>query len=233
VKDVRMLVRINLEKLGLEVDSAENGQIALEKASASKAEGRQYDLILMDIQMPKLDGYEATRHLRQDGWEGPIVALTAHAMAGDRESCLEAGFDDHISKPITGEELLKTIARHLDRATSAQPVPARGSTAAPPGLLASGSIDEDEKAELLAAFLGDLSNQITGIEEALRAGDLETLVELAHKLRGSAGMYGFPEIAEAARVVEKQGAEPTEPTAAVKELVDLCRRANGVTSDGS
>ncbi len=114
---VQTLVRMNLERLGLEVEFAENGQIAIEKASTSTTEGRPYDLILMDIQMPEMDGFDATRRLRQDGWRGPIIALTAHAMTGDREKCLEAGCDDYISKPMTGAELFSTIARHLDKAT--------------------------------------------------------------------------------------------------------------------
>ncbi len=117
VKDVQMLARVLLGRLGLQVEVAENGQIALDMAAASEAEGRPYDLILMDIQMPELDGYDATRRLRQDGWKGPIIALTAHAMTGDREKCLEAGCDDYLSKPIGGKELFDAIARYLDKAT--------------------------------------------------------------------------------------------------------------------
>ena len=126
VQEVQALVRMNLERLGLEVDFAEDGQIALERASTSKAEGRPYDLILMDIQMPKLDGFDATRRLRQEGWKGPIIALTAHAMTGDRERCLEAGCDDYISKPMTDEELFGAIARHLEKATSGPSAGAAG-----------------------------------------------------------------------------------------------------------
>ena len=116
VEEVRTLVGLYLERTGLDVDSAENGRIALEMASASRAEGRPYDLILMDIQMPELDGHEVTRRLRRDGWEGPILALTACAMTGDRERCLEAGCDDYIPKPMTDEELFGAVARHLDMA---------------------------------------------------------------------------------------------------------------------
>ncbi|KKL44506.1 hypothetical protein LCGC14_2365000, partial [marine sediment metagenome] len=117
VPEVQTLVRMNLEAAGLETDSAENGKTAVEKALASKAEGKPYDLILMDIQMPELNGFEATRRLRQEGWNGPIIALTAHAMSGDREECLEAGCDDYISKPMTDEELFDTVARHLEKAS--------------------------------------------------------------------------------------------------------------------
>ncbi len=111
--DNRRLIRIVLEEIGLEVDLADDGRTACQKAEASAAEGRPYDLILMDIQMPDLDGYEATRQLRRAGWQGPIVALTAHAMDGDRRRCLEAGCDSYVSKPIDQTELLSTIARHL------------------------------------------------------------------------------------------------------------------------
>lgn len=129
--------------------------------------------------------------------------------------------------------MFDAIARNLDKATSAQLVPAKGSTADPPRPVGSTRIDENEKSKLLAEFLEGLSGRIAGIEEALRAGDLETLARLAHQLKGSAGIYGLSQVAEAALVVEKQAAEQIEPSAAVAELVDLCKRANGVKSHGN
>ncbi len=79
----------------------------------STAEGRPYDLIFMDMQMPEMNGYDATRWLRQHGWRGPIVALTAYAMVGDREKCLAAGCDDYLSKPMTPQGLRDTLARYI------------------------------------------------------------------------------------------------------------------------
>ena len=114
--DNQRLIAFILGKAGLQVDLAENGRIACECAALSAAEGRPYDLILMDIQMPELDGLEATRRLRQAGWSHPIVALTAHAMTGDREKCLEAGCNDYMTKPIDRKTFLPAVKRYLDEA---------------------------------------------------------------------------------------------------------------------
>ncbi|MGA2034993.1 MAG: CHASE domain-containing protein, partial [Thermoguttaceae bacterium] len=117
--DVQLVVRQMFHKMNLEVETAENGQIACRLTEKSIAEGRPYDLILMDMQMPEMNGYEATRWLRQHGWEAPIVALTAHTMVGDREKCLEAGCDDYIAKPISAAGLRDILARYLAPAATA------------------------------------------------------------------------------------------------------------------
>ena len=117
--DLQRLVRLILRKLNLEIDVADNGQIACDMAEKSIAKGRPYDLILMDIQMPEVNGYEATQRLRDRGWRGPIIALTAHAMAGDREKCLAAGCDDYVAKPVMMVGLREALARHLGRTAPA------------------------------------------------------------------------------------------------------------------
>ena len=113
VADVGLVLGQVLRKLNLQVEMAEDGRAACNMAQKSKADGSPYDLILMDIQMPRMNGYEATRWLRHHGWHGPIVALTAHAMVGDREQCLDAGCDDYLSKPVNAAELREVLQRHL------------------------------------------------------------------------------------------------------------------------
>jgi len=111
--DNRRLITRLLERLGLEVTAVENGLQGWQEAVASAAQGRPYDVILMDMQMPVMDGYQATERLRGEGWERPIIALTAHAMPEDRERCLRAGCDDYLAKPIRKENLLATLRRFL------------------------------------------------------------------------------------------------------------------------
>ena len=103
----QQLIKHILGNLGYEPDTVENGQLAVEAAS-----DLDYDLILMDVQMPEMDGLEATRRIRQEPLKQPvIVALTANAMQGDREECLQAGMDDYISKPVRLDELMRLLEK--------------------------------------------------------------------------------------------------------------------------
>lgn len=111
--DNRCLIVHLLKKSGALVDEAEHGKIAVEMALAAVEANAAYDLILMDMQMPEMDGYTATRSLRDQGYTGPIVALTAYSMKGDRENCLAAGCDDYLSKPLSPTEFWPVIARQL------------------------------------------------------------------------------------------------------------------------
>jgi len=108
-EDNRRLVSYLLSKRGVTVDMAVHGRDAVEMVSRAIEAGQPYDLILMDMQMPVMDGYEATRLLRARGYCGPIVALTAHAMSGDREKCLAAGCDDYLTKPISKSDFFPKI----------------------------------------------------------------------------------------------------------------------------
>ena len=115
VPDNQILVRLILQRHGAFVEFADNGKDAVEKAQLKK-----YDIILMDIQMPIMNGYEATRTLRAQGFKTPIIALTAHAMSEDRDACLAAGCDDYLTKPIDVNELIPKIRDHLRRSRGAQ-----------------------------------------------------------------------------------------------------------------
>ena len=107
--DNQLLLRLFLSKHKMQIDFASNGEEGMTKALAA-----DYDIILMDMQMPVMDGYTATRLLREKGYVKPIVALTAHAMKEDRELCLKAGCDDYLTKPIEPNSLYGTISKYLN-----------------------------------------------------------------------------------------------------------------------
>ena len=113
--DNRTLLDHILQKAGMRPDLACNGREAVQKARVAWESGQQYDAILMDMQMPEVDGYEATRQLRRAGYPGRIFALTAFAMPEDRQRCIDAGCDDYLSKPVARADLLQLLATLVPR----------------------------------------------------------------------------------------------------------------------
>jgi CheY-like chemotaxis protein len=119
IPDNQRLIASILRKAGAKVDIANDGLEVVEKALAAHPQRHErsadptgpFDVILMDMQMPLRDGYEATRRLRHEGFARPIIALTAHAMRGDREKCIDAGCDDYLSKPVNRQQLVETVAK--------------------------------------------------------------------------------------------------------------------------
>ncbi len=217
--DNQRLISYVLTRAGAEVTIAENGQVAVEKALAARDEGNPFDIILMDMQMPVMDGYEATRRLRGQGYTGPIVALTAHAMASARTACTEAGCDDYATKPIDRAELFATISAHLRERSAPQP--------APKDAAISEFADDPELKELVSFFVERLGERIAALEQSLADGDLAELASIAHQLKGSGGSYGFPVITERAKIVEeraKLGTDLKGVAVAVEDLIDLCKR---------
>ncbi len=119
--DNQQLIRHVLRKAGADVSIVDNGKLAVDVAFGAQEAGRPFDVILMDMQMPVMDGYEATRLLRSRAYDGTIIALTAHAMAEDRDRCIDAGCDEYVSKPVDRKKLIETIRDALtpERAVSA------------------------------------------------------------------------------------------------------------------
>jgi CheY-like chemotaxis protein/HPt (histidine-containing phosphotransfer) domain-containing protein len=222
--DNQRLITHVLKKVGACVEVAENGQLAVEAVQKAVGLGQQFDIILMDMQMPVMDGYRATRHLRSKGYTRPIIAVTAHAMAADRERCLAAGCTDYASKPIDRKVLIATIEKWLEGGR--KPVNARAAEQAP---LTSELSGDPEFAELVELFIAGLPERINAVEGAVANLDVDTLSRLAHQLKGSAGSYGFPSITEAARDVEagaKAHVELDRLRDQVDGLLQLCRRAH-------
>ena len=111
--DNQKLIAHFLKRVDAEVTLAENGQIAADLALRAEADGNPFSIILMDLQMPVLDGYAATRFLRRSGYKRPIIALSAHAMTSERGRCMKAGCNDFATKPIDRAALLETISRYV------------------------------------------------------------------------------------------------------------------------
>lgn len=218
----RRLLRLILQRSGVQVTLAENGERGLQLALA-----QPFDVILMDMQMPVMDGYTATRRLREQGLQTPIIALTAHAMAGDERKCLEAGCSNYLSKPVEADQLLQCVAGCLaepvSRSSPPNPPQRNGTPASQipqEAVISSLPGDDPDFREIVVEFVERLQMKLTAMEEALRTGDLKNLADLAHWLKGSGGTAGFADLTEPARrleqlVKQRQVAQAREQFAAI------------------
>jgi two-component system, sensor histidine kinase and response regulator len=193
-----------LEKAGHVLVHAANGREAVEAFSDGA-----FDLILMDVQMPEMDGFEATRRIREleeaTGGHIKIAAMTAHAMAGDRERCLAAGMDDYVSKPLRKDDLLRTVdgARIVgDRLETGTRFLYNREE-----LLSQCDGDEDLMAELVSIFHDNTPRILRAVGEALEKGDAPALATQAHKLLSSLGVFGAGRARTLALRLEKHAEE--------------------------
>ena len=216
----RDLVRLVLEEAGVRVSEAQNGQIAVDKALQES-----FDVILMDMQMPVMDGYTATRTLRQRGKRMPIVALTAHAMKGFEREILEAGCTHYLTKPVDIDALLRTLAELLGgRRTEAtalrKAAPAPIAVAVSPARAGAPVVSRLAQHPRLRAVARKLAEQMPqrmqAIEAAWEARDFSALASLAHWLKGSGGTAGYDDFTAPARTLEQLAkARSEEQTAEV------------------
>ncbi len=194
----KLVLRL-LEKWGHRPSLAENGKEAYEATARER-----FDLVLMDVQMPEWSGLEATEAIRERekarGQHIPIVAMTAHAMKGDRERCLAAGMDAYVSKPIDAPELYETI--NTFGGGGEKPTPLDESA-----LLTGVAGDRKLLRELVQIFLTDSPPRLAAIRAAVARGDAPALASAAHFIKSSVGVFSKGGVFEAARALETQGRE--------------------------
>jgi CheY-like chemotaxis protein len=219
--DNQRLIKTLLTLSGAEVRIAEDGREAVTLAQTGA-----FDVVLMDMQMPEMDGYEATRILRQAGYDRPILALTAHVMEGDRERCLEVGCNDHLTKPVDRRRLIGAVALYAGRLameSGGRAEPASEPSPSPLPLRSAYAEDPD-LAPILVDFVEGLAGQVERMRLALGGGAYEELKRQAHQLKGAGGSYGYPSLTDTAKRLEEAAkAHDTEAAGmALGRLAALC-----------
>ena len=250
------IAQMHLDRAGYTVTIAENGQEAVEMFGTG-----EFDLVLMDIQMPEMDGWEATQTIREmEGRENrpsrvPIIAMTAHAIKGYRERCLDSGMDDYIAKPLKRVELLAMVGKWfakidkeeggaqpaVDGESANDPLQVRIEKSQPPmdvpGAIEEFGHDRDLLVEVLIEFLRDVTSQLTVIRKSADAGDWKVISSQAHAIAGGAGNLRAGELARNAKHLETLANAQNirncpglidEMEAEVKRLAAFCRETFGI-----
>jgi CheY-like chemotaxis protein len=205
----QQLARTFLERAGMHVTLAENGAEALARLAPDDA---AFDIVLMDIQMPVMDGFTATRHIRADARHAslPIIATTAHAMAEDREQCIAAGMQDYLTKPIDVSQMYARISQWTGRTatmatadtqTTPQP-PVSHALADRTMAIARIGGHVDIYREVIATFLTDQTNTAEKLRGLLAASDIVTAHRIAHTLKGTAATIGATNLYDAALALD-------------------------------
>ena len=220
----QMVAQNMLKKIGYQVDVVANGYEALQSLEIIP-----YDLILMDCQMPEMDGYEATRAIRARDWNAarlPVIALTAHATDGERDKCLRAGMNDYISKPVEKENLRRIVAQWISK-TNSKNTAGENLQISDKNLLAADEVatsaaipavdiaildeitdnDNEMRREIVEIYLEQTVSSLSEMEQAISINDAHRLYELAHKTLGGSAICGMTAIVEPMRKLERMGYE--------------------------
>jgi CheY-like chemotaxis protein len=219
--------------------------VAANGAEAVQAlETIRYDLVLMDVQMPEMDGFEATKQIRKaeakmlranendpaDSGRVPIIALTAHALEGDRKKCLQAGMDDYITKPVEASALIAAWEKWLlprgevrsplkgeIREEVAAPTPQEAVLVFDRAALFKRMMGDEELAQvIIAGFLGDLPGQINQLKSYAQAGDARQVEQQAHKIKGASATVGGEALRAVAAAMEQAGKDGDLATIAAR-----------------
>ncbi len=222
-KSNQTLIRVLLERMGLTLDIAEDGKQAVDMIPQ-----KNYDLVLMDIQMPNMNGYEATQMLRKNGYDLPVIALTANAMTGDSEKCIQAGCNDYISKPVKQNILHETLCKYLSKAVQE---PSADTTDAPQENASPGEPDitseiesDDTLRPVLDVFVQELPNMIQKFSDAYEQRNLDEFKSITHQFKGASGSVGFMNLSAKMLNMERQMMEDSldNISGQVKEVTDIC-----------
>jgi len=213
--DTQRLVAHFLRHAGARVWVASDGREGSDMAIEAVRSGAAFDLVLMDIEMPEMNGYDATRRVRDAGVNTPIVALTAYAGADEQQAALDAGCDEVVAKPVPRAVLLEVVQRHLNggREALGEPVASMGE------MLGSPELDT-----LTRMFVDLLEERVAEMEQAVGGDEGVQLQRLAHRLKGAAGSYGFLGISEAAAAVEAAARNGENTQACLESLARLCHQ---------
>ena len=250
VETNQILTKILLNRMGLEVTTAADGNEAVKKALAEK-----FDLIFMDIQMPNMNGYEATRLLRKEGLTTPIVALTAYTLKGDDQKCIEAGCDDYLGKPIDRRQILAKLRKYLPL-KGQDLIETVDSVKSQVGELTNLCCDQtalevtdaenseviinldqlinilgDEEAikEIVPTYLDDNKKRFDKLVEAINSGDAEAIRSNAHAIKGAGRNFGVKRLVDTAYRLECAGIE-NDVEAAVSSFDELKREFEKVVA---
>ena len=213
-----------LNNFGFEVELAFNGQIGLEMLRH-----QQYDLVLMDLQMPELDGYQTTRIIRNNmKLMTPIIAMTAHSIVGEKEKCLAAGMNDFISKPFNPDELYNKIASKLtSEAMNKSPVNStfQGAETKHQAFnlsylheLSGGNAAFEQ--EIIALFVQQLPEELKGLKLAIQNEDIKQISDITHKLKSSLDIFGREDISEVLSSLSNNAKASTNKEHMLKKLTE-------------